>query len=106
LSIIRSERVDSGQWGIALQDREIGGQMLTRVQGTEQQRRVLRLLARYPDGCAAALMLAHGFTIDMLADLAVSGLLIIDTRREQVGGRPKVVARMQISPAGRRELGK
>jgi hypothetical protein len=91
--------------GIVLQNSEIGGQMLTRVQGTEQQRRVLRLLARYPDGCAAALVLAHGFTIDMLADLAVSGLLIIDTRQEQVGGRQKVVARMQISHAGRRELG-
>jgi hypothetical protein len=79
--------------------------MLTRARGTDQQRRVLRLLARYPEGCAAALMLAHGFTIDMLADLAVSGLLTIDTRQEQVGGRQKAVVRMQISHAGRRELG-
>jgi hypothetical protein len=78
--------------------------MLTRAQGTDQQRRALKLLARYPDGCAAALMLAHRFTIDMLADLAADGLLTIDTRREQVGGRQKVVVRVQISPAGRREL--
>jgi hypothetical protein len=49
-------------------------------------------------------MLAHRFTIDILADLAADGLLTIDTRLEQIGGRQKMAVRVQISPAGKREL--
>jgi hypothetical protein len=49
-------------------------------------------------------MLAHRFTIDTLALLAVDGLLTIDAHQEQVGGRQKMVVRMQITPGGRREI--
>ena len=36
---------------------------------TTERVRALRLLARYPDGCAETLMLAHGFTVALLAGL-------------------------------------
>jgi hypothetical protein len=70
---------------------------------TDEQRRALRLLARSPNGCTEALMLAYHFTTDMLAELAVDGLLT--ARQERVVGRPEMVVRMQITPAGRREIG-
>jgi hypothetical protein len=71
---------------------------------TDEQRRALRLLARSPNGCPESLMLAYRFAIDMLAGLAADGLLTVDTHEEHVGGRQKVVVRMQITPAGRREI--
>ena len=70
---------------------------------TDEQRRALRLLARSPNGCTEALMLAYHFTDDMLAELAVNGLLT--AHQEHVTGRPEMVVRMQITPAGRREIG-
>jgi hypothetical protein len=36
---------------------------------TTERVRALRLLARYPNGCTEALMLAHGFTITIFARL-------------------------------------
>ena len=36
---------------------------------TTERVRALRLLARYPDGCAETLMLAQGFTVALLAGL-------------------------------------
>jgi hypothetical protein len=37
--------------------------------------RALRLLARCPDGCTEALILAHGFTIPFLAELVSDRLV-------------------------------
>jgi hypothetical protein len=70
---------------------------------TDEQWRALRILARSPNGCTEALMLAYHFTIDMLTELAVDGLLT--AHQEHVVGRPEMVVRMQITPAGRREIG-
>jgi hypothetical protein len=70
---------------------------------TDEQRRALQLLARSPNGCTEALMLAYHFTDDMLAELAVNGLLT--THQERAVGRPEMVVRIQITPAGRREVG-
>jgi hypothetical protein len=38
-------------------------------------RRALELLAASPDGCTEALMLAHGFTVELLVDLCIAELL-------------------------------
>jgi hypothetical protein len=38
---------------------------------TDEQRRALRLLARSPNGCTEAIMLAHGFDLVMLGKLAL-----------------------------------
>lgn len=70
---------------------------------TDEQRRALRILARSPNGCTKALMLAYRFTDDMLAELMINGLLT--ARYEHAVGRPEMVVRMQISAAGRREIG-
>ncbi len=70
---------------------------------TDEQRRALRILARSPNGCTEALMLAYRFTDDMLAELMVNGLLT--ARYEHAVGRSEVVVRMQITAAGRREIG-
>jgi hypothetical protein len=39
----------------------------------DDQRRALKTLAR-PDGCAEAMLLADGFSIDQLAGLVVGGM--------------------------------
>jgi hypothetical protein len=71
---------------------------------TDEQCRALRLLARYPDGCTEALMLAHGFTIDMLGELGAGGLLRVDIHNAPAGGRPKFIVWMQITAAGRKAI--
>ena len=70
---------------------------------TDEQRRALRILARSPNGCTKALMLAYHFTIDMLTALSIDGLLSV--HQERVVGRPEMVVRMKITAAGRREIG-
>jgi hypothetical protein len=59
---------------------------------------------RGPNGCTEALMLAYHFTTDALRELAADGLLTIDTHHDLVGGRQSTVVRMQIIPAGRRQI--
>jgi hypothetical protein len=46
---------------------------------SNEQRRALRILARHPDGCAEAVLLAEGFSVGQLAELALEGLA--ETRR-------------------------
>ena len=38
------------------------------------RRRALRLLAGAPEGVTEALMLAHGFRVELLVDLCIAGL--------------------------------
>jgi hypothetical protein len=68
----------------------------------DEQRRALRLLARHPNGCTEAIMLAHGFTIDMLGELAAGGLLKVEVHNAHAGGRQKFVVWVQITAAGRK----
>jgi hypothetical protein len=70
----------------------------------DERRRALRLLGRHPDGCTEALMLAHGFTIDMLGELGAGGLLRVDIHNAHAGGRQKFVVWMQITAAGRKVI--
>jgi hypothetical protein len=69
---------------------------------TDEQRRALQLLARSPNGCTEALMLAYHFTIDMLTELSIDGFLSV--HQERVVGRSEMVVRMKITAAGRREI--
>jgi hypothetical protein len=41
---------------------------------TPDRRRALELLASCPDGCTEAILLAHGFTVAQMVDLARAGL--------------------------------
>jgi hypothetical protein len=71
---------------------------------TAGRRRALELLASCRDGCTEALMLAHGFTVEMLADLVRAGLATGNTDRTIAGGRSIEVAQVRITEAGRRVL--
>ncbi len=68
------------------------------------RRRALELIACSPDGMTEAMLLAHGFTVDMLADLIRAGLATAKTERLVAGGRPMEVTRVRITGAGRRTL--
>jgi hypothetical protein len=54
---------------------------------TDEQKRALRILARSPNGCTEALMLAHGFEIAMLGKLALDGLAKVDAHDTMAGSR-------------------
>jgi hypothetical protein len=45
------------------------------------RRRALELLASCRDGCTEAIMLAHGFSIDMMVELMNAGLATAKTER-------------------------
>jgi hypothetical protein len=69
------------------------------------RRRALELLAASADGCPEAVMLAHGFSIDMLVELINAGLATARPERILVGGYPEERTRIQITQEGRRALG-
>ena len=50
-------------------------------------RRALELLAASPDGCTEAIMVAHGFTIDFLADMVRAGIAAAKVERVAASGR-------------------
>ena len=68
------------------------------------RRRALELLAASPDGCTEAIMLAHGFTVELMVDLCIAGLAIAAPERMVAGGRTVEVVRMKITESGRRAL--
>jgi DNA-binding PadR family transcriptional regulator len=68
------------------------------------QREALRMLAGSPNGSTESIMLAHGFAIGMLRDLARNGLATAETRTVRAGRRLIKVTWMTITDAGRRAL--
>jgi hypothetical protein len=67
---------------------------------TNEQRRALRVLARHPNGCAEATMLAHGFSLDLLGALVFSGLAVMQPNITDFGDRKKIVVWVQITDRG------
>jgi hypothetical protein len=65
------------------------------------RRRALELLAASRDGCTEAIMLAHGFTVELMVDLCIAGLAIATVERMVVGGRTVEIVRLKITEAGR-----
>ncbi len=57
------------------------------------RRRALELIAWSPDGMTEAMLLAHGFTVEMLVDLIRAGLATLTPRPGRRNGTP-------ICPAG------
>jgi hypothetical protein len=68
------------------------------------RRRVLELLDASREGCTEAVMLAHGFTVDMLIELVTARLATAQTERMVAGGRRVEVIRFRITEAGRQAL--
>jgi hypothetical protein len=58
----------------------------------DDETRSLEALARAPDGCAEAALLANGLTIKQLSGLVIDGLATLGRRRTNVGGRRKAGA--------------
>ena len=71
---------------------------------TATRNRALRLLAQNPDGCTGAIMLAHGFSLELLNELIATGLATSRTEREERGGKEIEIVRLKITDAGRRAL--
>jgi len=66
--------------------------------------RALELLAGSPDGVNEALLLAHGFTRQMLTGFVRAGLVTWHDRTVRAGGRTIDVNYMMITGAGRDAL--
>jgi len=68
------------------------------------RRRALELLAASHDGATEAIMLAHGFTVELLVELIRAGLATATAERLVAGERAMEVARVRITEAGRQVL--
>ena len=68
------------------------------------RRRALTVLGDNPDGCTQAILLAHGFKSQLLAELVRTKLVTEHYERVMQGGRPINVTRMRITAAGRLAL--
>jgi hypothetical protein len=70
------------------------------------RRRALELLAGNRHGYGKAILRAHGFSIDMMAELVKAGLATTKRERLVAGGRETDVVRVRITEAGRQALAK
>jgi len=77
---------------------------LTRPLLTKDGRGVLELLARSAEGCTEVLLLAQGFSVELLCDLVCDGLASAHAERMVAGSKVIEVARMRITEAGRQAL--
>jgi hypothetical protein len=57
------------------------------------------------DGCTEALLLAHGFTTELMVALLREGLAAATAERMVAGGRKIEVVVLRITQAGQRALG-
>jgi len=68
------------------------------------RKRALRLLAEHPNGCNGAVLLAHGFSLELLNELIGGGLATGSTESMMRGSKPVEILRVKITEAGRRAL--
>jgi hypothetical protein len=71
---------------------------------SRDRHRALRLLAGSPLGVTEAIMLAHGFTMEMLDALVRDGLATAEQRPMRAGRRPIKVIWLAITDIGRLAL--
>jgi hypothetical protein len=76
------------------------------AQPQPDRRRALALLAGSPDGAPEAVLLAHGFKLDLLVDLVRDGLATATADRMRAGKREMEITRVRITEEGRRALTK
>jgi hypothetical protein len=68
------------------------------------QRRALQLLASSPRGGTEAVLLAHGFRRELLAQLAFVGLATVASETMRAGTSTITVERYRITAAGREAI--
>jgi hypothetical protein len=71
---------------------------------SNEQRRALQLLARSPNGCTEALLLAHGFELAMLGKIAFDGFANVEAHETVAGSRRMKVFWLQITATGRKAI--
>jgi hypothetical protein len=71
---------------------------------TDDERRLLELLAASDDGATDALLTAHGFKLDVLISIASAEFATVTHERTLAAGRPVESRRVRITDAGRRAL--
>jgi hypothetical protein len=77
---------------------------LSAFKRSSERRRALALLAASPDGTTEAILLAHGFSTEMIVELIRDGLANAQAERVTASGRAIEVTRVRITDAGRRAL--
>jgi hypothetical protein len=68
------------------------------------ERRLLELLAASDDGCTEALLMAHGFALELIDGIVIVGLATAQAERTFAAGRAIEFTRMRITEAGRQKL--
>jgi hypothetical protein len=71
---------------------------------TPDECRALQRLADVPRGIAETLMLAHGFTPELIDGLVLAGLATVVTDTARIGGQTIKVELVMITDAGRRVI--
>lgn len=71
---------------------------------TDEQRSALRLIARSPNGCTEALLMAHGFELAFLGNLVFDGHALATPHLTHAGSKPMIVVWLTITPAGRKAI--
>jgi len=71
---------------------------------SSERHRALALLAASPDGSTEALLLAHGFSTEMIAELIRDGHADTQAERAMAGGRAIEIIRVRITDEGRHAL--
>jgi len=70
-----------------------------------EQRRALQMLAGSgPSGATEAIMLAHGFSDELLDGITRVGLVVVTTGTVRAGERILSVRRLRITEAGRKAI--
>jgi hypothetical protein len=68
---------------------------------TDDERRLLEMLAGSEDGSTDALLVAHGFDFDLIACLVLERLATAAPERTFTAGKPIQATRVRITDVGR-----
>jgi hypothetical protein len=71
---------------------------------TDDERRLLELLAKSADGCTGALLTAQGFKLDVLISIVSAEFATAQPERTLTSGKPVEGTRVRITEAGRQAL--
>ncbi len=78
---------------------------MTKPRLSAEQRRALAMLATAgPNGATQALLSAHGFDANLIAELVNRGMATITAEKVRAGGKLMAVAKARITDAGRDAL--
>jgi hypothetical protein len=78
--------------------------IMAKTPTADDRRRLLELLAASDDGCTDALLLEHGFTLDVLISIVSAEFATAKPERTFAAGKPVETTRVRITEAGRRAL--